>query len=71
MSHYLSSTIYTKLDAITLVCYEIIEHSIKGKDVIKFLDDFSSKLERKTVVILDQASIHTSNEFVSKLAEWR
>jgi len=53
------------------LCYEIIEQSIKSKDVIKFLDEFSNKLERKTVVILDQASIHTSDEFLRKLEEWR
>ncbi|MEM8720634.1 MAG: transposase [Cyanobacteria bacterium P01_G01_bin.39] len=51
--------------------YQIIKHSIESKDVIKFLDNFSHKIERKTVVVLDQASIHTSDSFIGKLEEWR
>jgi transposase len=53
------------------LCYEIIKHNIKSKDVIDFLDKFSNKIERKTVVVLDQASIHTSDNFLGKLKEWR
>ncbi len=51
--------------------YEIIKHSINSKDVIKFLDKFSHKLNKKTVVVLDRASIHTSDEFIGKLEEWK
>ena len=51
--------------------YEIIKHSIKSKDVISFLDKFSQRIKRKTVVVLDQASIHTSDNFIGKLEEWR
>lgn len=53
------------------LCYQIIKHSVASKDVIKFLDDFSNKLDKKTVVILDQASIHTSDKFIDKLGEWK
>ena len=53
------------------LCYEIIKHSVKTKDVINFLDKFSNNLKRKTVVVLDQASIHTSDNFIGKLEEWR
>jgi hypothetical protein len=28
-------------------------------------------LSKKTVVVLDQASIHTSNAFLKKLEEWK
>lgn len=51
--------------------YEIIKQSVKSQDVIKFLDKFSNKLKRKTVVILDQASIHTSDKLIEKLEEWK
>lgn len=51
--------------------YEIIKHSVNSKDVIKFLDNFSHKLNKKTVVVLDQASIHTSDNFIDKLEEWK
>ena len=51
--------------------YQIITKSITSQDVIKFLDKFSNQLARKTVIILDQASIHTSDEFIGKLKEWK
>ena len=51
--------------------YQIIKQSITSKDVIKFLDKFSNKLAQKTVIILDQASIHTSDEFLDRLKEWK
>ena len=50
--------------------YKIIKGSIESQDVIKFLDRYSNKLAKKTVVILDQASIHTSNILIEKLEEW-
>ena len=51
--------------------YQIIQQGIKSKDVIRFLDRFSNTLSRKTVVILDQASIHTSDEFLNQTEEWK
>jgi len=51
--------------------YEIMKHSINSKDVIKFLDKFSDQLNRKTVVVLDQASIHTSDNFIEKSEKWK
>ena len=50
--------------------YEIIDGSVKSQNVIDFLDRFSDNLRQRTVVILDQASIHTSNAILAKLEEW-
>ncbi len=41
--------------------YEIIEGSVKSQNIINFLDKFSEDLTQRTVVILDQASIYTSD----------
>jgi hypothetical protein len=38
---------------------------------IAIFDDFASKIEKKSFVILDNAPIHTSNVFKGKLQEWR
>jgi transposase len=35
------------------------------------LDKFSEKLKIKTVVVLDQASIHTSDQIIKKLEDWK
>ena len=39
--------------------------------VIAFLDDFAETITQKTVVVLDNATIHHSDEFKDKIAEWK
>lgn len=51
--------------------YEISCGRIDSEDVINFLDRFGENLSKETVVVLDQASIHTSNTFLNKLEEWK
>jgi transposase len=50
--------------------YEIHSGTINSKIVIEFLDKFSKNLDKLTVIIMDQASIHTSDCFLKKLEEW-
>ena len=51
--------------------YQIIKGSINSQKVINFLDKYHEKIEKKTIIILDQASIHTSDAFVAKYEEWK
>ncbi|NEN99528.1 MAG: IS630 family transposase [Moorea sp. SIO3I7] len=51
--------------------YEIHQGSIDSEIVINFLDNFSKNLSKLTVVVMDQASIHTSNKILEKLEEWK
>lgn len=51
--------------------YEITKGKIDSKFVINFLDKFSENLSKTTVVVMDQASIHTSDGFIEKLEEWK
>jgi transposase len=51
--------------------YEQHDGTIDSQIVIKFLDKFSDNLTKKTVVAMDQASLHTSNEMMEKLDEWQ
>lgn len=51
--------------------YQIIKGSIKSQNVIDFLDKYSKKIDKKTIVVLDQASLHTSDIFVDKYEEWK
>ena len=44
--------------------------SIKSDDVISFLDNFSQTLTKPTVVVMDNASIHTAEKVTEKLKEW-
>lgn len=50
--------------------YEIYSENINSKIVIDFLDNFSQNLTTPTVIVLDQASIHTSDSLLEKLEEW-
>ena len=49
---------------------EIHPDKINSNTVINFLDNFSKDLTKTTVVVLDQASIHTSDCLLKKLSEW-
>ena len=49
----------------------IFETKITSEIVIKFLDNYVQKIEQLTVVVIDNAPIHTSKAFQKKIAEWR
>jgi transposase len=51
--------------------YKTYVGNIDSEVVIKFLDKFSEKLSQPTVVVMDQASIHTSDKIIEKLTEWQ
>jgi transposase len=50
--------------------YEKYEKSVNSKMVIICIDRFSENLEKKTVLLMDQASIHTSDNMMEKIEEW-
>lgn len=52
------------------LCYEIHQGIIDSEVVINFLDIFSQNLSKMTVVVMDQAPIHTSDRLLQKLPEW-
>lgn len=47
------------------------EQSMNADLIIAFLDDFATTLTGKTVVVLDNASIHHSDGFTDKLKQWQ
>lgn len=47
------------------------EQSINSDVVILCIDTFFPKVDRHTVIVMDQASIHTSHAVQDKLEEWR
>ena len=50
--------------------YEVYSGQLNSKLLILFLDKLCEKLTKKTVVVMDQSSIHTSNAVIDKLEEW-
>ena len=48
----------------------IVEHSVNSDTVISATDEFCHHIDKKTVVIIDNASIHTARAVNDKLDEW-
>ena len=48
----------------------LVEGTINSDVVIACIDIFSEKIKIKTVLVVDNASIHTSNIFLEKQSEW-
>ena len=44
--------------------------SINSKVIIECIDDFSKDLKKTTVIVLDNAPWHLSNEVKQKIEEW-
>jgi hypothetical protein len=48
----------------------MIEGTVNAEIVIACFDDFCTSLSKKTVVVLDNASIHTSEKCQAKIFQW-
>ena len=49
----------------------VFETKINSEIVIKFLDNYVQKIDKMTVVVLDNAPIHRSKAFQKKIIEWQ
>src|SRR6266704_3436366 len=49
----------------------IFEQSVHTEVVIACFEEFSKTLKKKTVVVMDNASVHTSEEFEEYLPQWK
>lgn len=48
----------------------VIEGKVDSDCVIACFDAFSETIEKRTVVLIDRAKVHTSNQFVSSIKRW-
>ena len=39
--------------------------------MIKFIDDFAKTIKKPTVIVIDNAPIHTSKAFREKITQWK
>ncbi len=51
--------------------YHITEGSIKTIELVKYLDNFCKIITKRTVIVLDNALIHRSKLFKSKISHWQ
>ena len=52
-------------------CLDFFEKNINSEMIISFIDKFSEKIEKKTVLLMDQATIHISDKIMEKIEEWK
>jgi transposase len=52
-----------------LVAYSSTD-TMNANLIMAFLDDFAGQITQKTVVVLDNATIHHSEEFQDKIPQW-
>ncbi|KAM3105160.1 IS630 family transposase [Phormidesmis sp. 146-20] len=50
---------------------DVSTQSITSEGVIACMDAFFPTVNKRTVIVVDQASIHTSDAIADKLAEWK
>ncbi len=48
-----------------------VQGRVDSQTVIEFFDEFSLKIEKQTVAIIDNASVHTSKKFKNELKKWQ
>lgn len=51
--------------------YDFFDQTLNSEKLIAFFDKFVQKTVKKTVVILDNSSLHTSKKFKEKMREWK
>jgi transposase len=49
----------------------VFEGNITSSIVVAYFDLFANQIKKQTIVVIDNASIHTSNEFNSHIEEWK
>ena len=49
----------------------MFEQSVHTGVVVACFDDFCKTITKKTIVVIDNASIHTSEEFEDRIAGWK
>jgi DDE superfamily endonuclease len=49
----------------------MFEQSINTSVVIACLNDFCKTIKKKTIVVMDNSSIHTSEEFEEQIPLWK
>ena len=51
--------------------FEVLETTFNSDKAILFMDRFVAQTVKKTIVILDNAPIHKSKEFMAKIEQWK
>jgi transposase len=48
-----------------------IEGKVDSSVIVACIDDFCQYIHKKTVIVMDNSSLHTSKEFTAKIDEWK
>lgn len=64
-------TVFCLLTIDSIIKYHTLEGCMKSIDLITFLDSFCQSITKRTVIVLDNAPIHRSKVFKTKIQHWQ
>jgi transposase len=65
-----STSVFGLMSTTGKLVYEMFDKTLHSDLLIAFFDKFVEKIVKKTVITLDNSSLHTSKKFRQKIKEW-
>lgn len=65
-----SLSVFGLMNTLGNLVFDVYESTLNSDKLIVFFDKFVEKITKKTVVVLDNSSLHTSKKFKEKIKEW-
>lgn len=66
-----STSVFGLMNTLGDLVYDFFDKTINSEMLIVFFDRFAQTIVKKTVVVLDNSSLHTSKKFKEKIKEWK
>ncbi len=65
-----STSVFGLMSTLGTLIYDFYDQAVNSEKMIAFFDNFVNGIIKRTVVVLDNSSLHTSKKFREKLKEW-
>ena len=66
-----SVSVFGLMNTLGELVFDVFESTVNSEMLIAFFDKFVQKIVKKTVVVLDNSSLHTSKKFKEKIKQWQ
>ena len=66
-----SVSVFGLMNPLGDLVFDVFESTINSEKMIVLFDKFVKNITKKTIVVLDNSSLHTSKKFKEKIKEWR
>ncbi len=65
-----STSVFGLMNTSGKLFYDFFDTTINAESLIAFFDKFVENIVKKTIVVLDNSSLHTCKKFKAKIQEW-